>query len=240
MIGKQMGNRDYSEYAEQLDLKDLVDSLADPGLSTDKYRETMTRLGNGLARSVLDEVGCSTNDIFVVCTVEDADYLAKGVIEKLEEAGFGSRTKLLCIWNGKVRDEGVSLSPILRQYKEPSSSSLATVIVVKSIISGACVVKTNLTRALSDINPESIFVVAPVIYEGAQTRLESEFPREVSTKFKYRWIATDREKKDELVIPGVGGSVYERLGFEDERQKNRSTPAIVKRRRKEHSFSAAA
>lgn len=229
----EMNNRDYSEYASESAVRELVDSLANPSLSASDYRDAMIRLGRELGGSLLDSVKRSENDIFVVCTVEDADYLARGLIETLEGAGLGSRIRLFCLWNGKVRDEGISLSPVLRQYKEPGSSTAATMVIVKSIISGACVVKTNLTRALSTIRPESIFVAAPVLYEGAQKRLADEFPRDVAEKFTYRWFATDHAKSGDVVIPGVGGSVYERLGFGNEIEKNKITPDIVRQRRKE-------
>jgi hypothetical protein len=41
-------------------------------------------------------------------------------------------------------------------------------IVVKSIISGACVVKTNLKNLIQDIEPQSISIVAPVMYSNSQ------------------------------------------------------------------------
>ena len=213
--------------------RSLMDAIADTSTTTDEYRHSMHELGKKLAAGVLPKITSDeSEDVYVVCTVEDADFLARGVIDELESRGFGSRIKLMCLWNTKVRDEGVSLSPILRQYKEDSSAATASFIVVKSIISGACVVKTNLTRALSTIEPAQVFVVSPVLLKGAQKRLSEEFPTEISNKFEYVWMATDSEKDGENVIPGIGGSVYERLGLGDEDRKNQYTPFIVKERRK--------
>ncbi|MEZ5672296.1 MAG: hypothetical protein R3E08_07865 [Thiotrichaceae bacterium] len=53
---------------------------------------------------------------------------------------------------------------------------MRVLIIVKSVISGACVVKTNLTYLIQDIEPESIFVVSPVIHVQAPEKLAKEFP----------------------------------------------------------------
>jgi hypothetical protein len=210
----------------------LVDTIAENNISVEKYRNTMRELGKKLAASIYPKIlAQDKSDIYVVCTVEDADFLARGVIDELASHGLESRIKLMCLWNGKIRDEGISLSPVFKQYKEEQSSATASFIIIKSIISGACVVKTNLTRAISSIAPEQVFVVSPVLLEGAQERLSREFPAEISSKFQYVWLATDFEKRDDMVIPGIGGSIYERLGLGDENQKNKYIPAIVKERR---------
>jgi hypothetical protein len=226
--------REYTPLASSdAEARSFMDSIADAGTSTDEYRRAMHELGRKLAIGVLHRITSDASEnVYVVCTVEDADFLARGVIDELESRGFGSRIKLMCLWNAKVRDEAVSLSPILRQYREDPSSATASFIVVKSIISGACVVKTNLTRALSTIEPAQVFVLSPVLLKGAQKRLSEEFPTNISNKFEYVWMATDSEMDGENVIPGIGGSVYERLGLGDEDSKNKYTPVIVKERRK--------
>jgi hypothetical protein len=45
------------------------------------------------------------------------------------------------------------------------------------------------------------------------------------------WFASDKEKKGDSVIPGIGGSVYELLGFKNSEDKNKYMPTIVKERR---------
>lgn len=228
--------REYTSLADSdASARLLVDEISDLNISVGQYRNTMRELGKVLGASICQKISNQNNsDLYVVCTVEDADFLARGVIDELTSCGFQSRIKLMCLWNGKIRDEGVSLSPVLRQYKEDQSSATASFIVVKSIISGACVVKTNLTRAISSVSPEQVFVASPVLLKGAQERLSREFPTEISNKFQYVWLATDSEKNGENVIPGIGGSVYERLGLGDENEKNKYTPAIVKERRDSH------
>jgi len=226
--------RKYTEFADKDTVaRQLVDVIADSSITVQRYRDTMVELGRALASKFILKIDkFSTDDLFVICTVEDADFLARGVIEQLDLSGLGNRIKLMCMWNESVQDEGISLSPVLRQYREEPTSTKASFIVVKSIISGACVVKTNLTRAISSSDPQQVFVVSPVLYVGAQERLALEFPPKIAEKFEYYWFATDSNKSGEDVVPGIGGRVYERLGFGNEANKNKFTPQIVRQRRK--------
>lgn len=217
---------------------DLVNGLSLLKNDPTKYRTQMFLIGNHLADAVFPQLRDATSQICVICTVEDADFLARGVIERLEENGLSDRIRLICLWNGKIKEEGVSLSPILKEYQEKISSGQVDFIVVKSIISGACVVKTNLTRAISVVNPSRIFVTAPVMLSGAEDRLAHEFPSEISERFEFIHFADDNEKNGDDVIPGIGGSVYELLGLGNSVTKNRYTPMLVKERRIKH-FGAA-
>jgi len=200
-----------------------------------EYRKQMLAIGRHLGAGVLGNLPSQyAKNICVVCTVEDADFLARGVIEAFEEQGLGEQVHLICLWNEKIRAKGSSLSPIKKQYKEDFDNKDVTLIIVKSIISGACVVKTNLTRVISYAQPSEIFVVSPVMFIGAEARLSREFPEEVSSKFKFVHFATDTEKDadGENIRPGIGGSVYELLGLGDDHTKNKYMPSIVKQRRK--------
>lgn len=216
---------------------DLLDALVSKDISSDIYRSVMQQLGEKLAENILETKSIpDTNKIQVVCTVEDADFLAKGVIDYLQRYIDSSNIFLTCIWNSKVRDGRVSLSPILKIYDESKSlasdSDKTSIIVVKSIISGACVVKTNLLRVLSSVKDyDDVLVAAPVLLEGAQSRLQDEFPHQIASKFKFFWFATDDQKDGDNVVPGIGGSVYELLNLGDEVSKNRYLPDIVKSRR---------
>ncbi len=209
----------------------LVNKLSSLKGHSDQYRATMREIGSRLAASIFPYLPSSNRDICIVCSVEDADFLARGLIEQLASEGvLAEHIHLVCLWNDKIREGGVSLSPVIKQYKEyfPRES---TIVIVKSIISGACVVKTNLSRAISFANPEKIFVAAPVMLEGAEDRLSHEFPPDISKKFKFVHFATDTEKNGEDVIPGIGGSVYELLGLGNAKEKNKYVPLIVKERR---------
>jgi len=202
----------------------LLQLLVDKQSSPEKYRHAMTELGRDLGAQMVSQVpSLVSSPICVACTAEDADFLARGVIEGLERAGAdASRLRLICFWNARVRrfegaaESSFDVAPIVKEYREPVDLKEATVVIVKSIISGACVVKTNLAALIEDTQPQTVLVAAPVMLEGAERRLASEFPRKVSRKFRYFTFAVDNEKAgDEIVVPGIGGSVYERLGFGD-------------------------
>jgi hypothetical protein len=210
----------------------LVDELPNIKNSPADYQHKMFEIGKHLAEGMLPKLRADRNEICVVCTVEDADFLARGLIEHIEASGLGDRVHLICLWNDKIREENISLSPVVREYKEAFAPGNTSFVIVKSIISGACVVKTNLTRALSFAKPEKIFVAAPVMLIGAEKRLAREFPKEISEKFDFIHFAVDTEKNGENVIPGIGGSVYELLGFKDSKAKNRYIPKLVKERRR--------
>lgn len=229
--------RDFSTFAQvDPEVQDLLGELARPykEVREDRYRDLMKDIGLHLATALLHQGIDQTHkkNICIVCTVEDADFLASGVLSGLERGGVEpERLHLQCFWNEKIREGTLSLSPVSRQYVEPFDTTKAAYVIVKSIISGACVVKTNLTRALSNVMDADVYVAAPVLLDGAQQRLESEFPASISKRFKYIWFATDYEKNGEEVIPGIGGLVYKRLGLGDEVSKNKHIPDIVKLRR---------
>ena len=195
-----------------------------------EYRSAMEELGKHLGTCIHRELPSGTRDVRVVCTVEDADFLANGVIQKLEENGL--KTYLLCLWNKSIKEHGISISPVLKTYQEEKGQHSPVLVVVKSIISGACVVKTNITRAVSISNPERVFVVSPVMLKGAEDKLSAVFPKRISNKFEYIHFATDTDKVGNNVVPGIGGSVYELLGLGDSSTKNKYMPQIVKDRRR--------
>lgn len=209
----------------------LLKLLTSPSTGADAYRDAMYRLGLEHGRILAPRV--KNKAVGIACTVEDADFLAKGIMEALN--GTGHSTALACFWNKRISGEGQvpDTAPILRKYQEPAITSVDTLIIVKSIISGACVVKTNLTHLINQSNPADIFLVAPVMFSDAKKNLEKEFPREIAERFQYVVFAEDdnRDTQSGEVIPGIGGNVYARLGFEGTHEKNSYTPELVLSRR---------
>lgn len=196
-----------------------------------EYRQSMYEIGRALANDIAREYGSPAEDVTVVCTAEDADFLAKGLIDRFEERRAFKRIHLMCFWNDRQKINGFDIAPVLRKYKEPTGNAKQTLVILKSIISGACVVKTNLTNVLGELQPERILVVAPVMLEGAEDRLSREFPEETAQKFIFVTYAVDDAKDGENVIPGIGGNVYDLLGFGSAREKYSHTPRIVSDRR---------
>ncbi|PMB53990.1 hypothetical protein CEN39_01325 [Fischerella thermalis CCMEE 5201] len=224
--------RVYSDLCSK-DTQCWLETLANKSITPEKYRETMTKIGMSLGDCILAKIGNEKSDIYLACTVEDADFLAKGMLTSLES--HFSNIAFACFWNQRFSPFGIEdlkVSPILRKYQEPSSRNIQYLIVIKSIISGACVVRTNLVNLIQRIEPEKIFIVAPVIYKNAEQKLINEFEKNIYDKFQFFYFAKDDELTPEgEVIPGIGGNVYLRLGFEGQDNKNEYIPEIVKLRR---------
>ncbi|KHG40519.1 MULTISPECIES: hypothetical protein [Aphanizomenon] len=222
----------YSDICNQ-DIQQLLETLANKNVKPDQYKDTMTKIGMNLGNFLLSEINDKNSDVYLACTVEDADFLAKGIMLTLEEhlhnIGFA------CFWNQRFSPfeiEDLKVAPILKKYQEPAHEKVKYLIVIKSIISGACVVRTNLVNLIQKIEPEKIFIVAPVIYQNAEQKLKNEFAENIYNKFKFFYFAKDDKRTEQgEVIPGIGGNVYLRLGFEGQEHKNEYIPEIVKMRR---------
>jgi len=218
-------SRQFSGYTTEAGRSNLS-KLADFSTNSEDYSSSLYLLGKELGTVLAEQI--TDKNICVACTVEDADFLAKGIIDSLSV--LSSDISLACFWN--QRQQALSIAPIIKKYREPAVNNAQVLVIVKSIISGACVVKTNLTNLIQDIEPTSIFIVAPVMHEDAQEKLNREFPNIISDKFNYIYFAVDDEKQvDGDLVPGIGGNVYQRLGFKDQNDKNKFIPKLVKERR---------
>lgn len=225
--------RQYSALADA-DVKQWLNVIANKSTPPQTYQTAMTQLGQRLGCAMLAALENKHQRAYLVATVEDADFLSLGVLQRLEpqidSVGFA------CFWNQRTTlfdIHALAVAPIVKQYREPAHQ-VDTLIVVKSIISGGCVVKTNLQNLIQTISPRRIFIAAPVLYHSAEAALRQVFPSDISQKFEFFYFAVDNKRTDKgEVIPGVGGLVYDRLGFDGQEGKNSYTPTIVKQRRKQ-------
>ena len=219
-------SRQYAETASEA-ARRMVGRLAErPEVA--EYRRLMTEIGAELAAVVRTKVA-PEDRIVLICTNDDADFLAKGLLLELERRGCAHFT-LACFWNGRSKIDGREVAPVLRSYIEPTIG-VDAFVVVKSIISTACVVRTNITELVYSLEPRKVIVVAPVMFKGATAALAEEFDPAISRTFEYVWIAEDDERTDGLIVPGVGGSIYELLGVGDSSTKNAYVPELVRTRR---------
>lgn len=235
-------SRTFTKFASP-EIKDLLAALAAAETPVGAYRATMRRLGQEIGtRAVELAPEARQHDVCVLCTVEDADFLARGIVEGLAAAGVArDHIRLACFWNERLSrfededEDSFDVAPIIKVYRESVDVHDAILILAKSSIRGTCVVRTNLTALLNDQVPRRVVVAAPVMMKDAPARLADQFPSTISQRFEYLAFAED-DVMDQHgnVIPGVGGSPYVRLGFIDD--KNTYIPELVKERRQ--NFSA--
>ncbi len=178
----------------------------------DIYRNTFHQIGVKLGELLKGKINTESFPIALACTSEDADWLAKGIIETLD-----IDVDLCVYWSdrlnfGKDTDgKDLEYSNIVKSYEEIDDKS-KTLIITKSIISSSCVVRSQIMRLVSKYKFDKIYIVAPVMYKEAEVNLRQEFPDDICRLFEFISFAIDDNLDDRgWVYPGIGGSVYERL-----------------------------
>lgn len=222
--------RDYTSIATDKAIKTL-DTLLNSAENNlvNEYRDSMTELGSLLAESILYKIRQGEKSL-VVATAEDADFLQKGVIDTLNSSGL--ETKMAIYWNNHYQSSSkISVAPIVHKFIENDFECASNLIIVKSIISGSCVVRTNIIETIHEMKDlHNIFILAPVSYKDSEEKLRSEFPEDISNKFVFCSFAIDDERtQDGTVIPGIGGQVYKLLGLDDQPVKTGYIPKALDR-----------
>ena len=214
----------------KLESKKLLDNLLRSNGNSELYRNSMLKLGELLGEEVVNALSNTHGNVLVISTAEDADFLQKGVSSALKKHDV--ETKLAIFWNNhyQLGDGKGSVAPIIHKFLESGYENVQNVIIVKSVISGSCVVRTNLLELLDEVeNAEKVFVVSPVMYKDAEKSLRKEFPDEIANKFNFISFRIDGERaSDGEVIPGIGGQVYQLLGIGDQPALNGYMPDVVK------------
>lgn len=218
--------RSFSAYASspaRSALASLLNLTSDPKA----YQRAMNILGLELG-SVLNKTLAKRSGCLVASTAEDADYLSKGVIDALSSNGHSVKTAVF--WNNHYQIPGGSVAPIVHKFVEPGFEKAKDLIVVKSVISGSCVVRTNILALIESINVERIFIVSPVMHTKSEESLRNEFPDYISKLFVFVYIAIDqeRDKATGEVRPGIGGEIYPLLGLKNQPAKTMYMPQLVK------------
>lgn len=193
------------------------------------YQRNMIHLGELLASTFVNKLS-KNHKVLAISTAEDADYLLTGVLNKLAENEV--QTSVAVFWNHHHSlEDKQSVAPILHHYIQSGYEDADIIVIVKSVISGSCVVRTNLLAMFNEVKQaKKIFVVSPVMYYKAQSGLSSEFPPEIAEKFEYIYFAMDDEKTVEgEVVPGIGGQVYELLGIDNQPVLTGYMPNLVKK-----------
>lgn len=220
------------QYGDETVIKASLEALANKTTSVEEYRKSFRVLGEKLGKILANEYkAIPAEHTMLVCASEDADWLATGV-----ESGFGKgELKKSVYWSSRevvyTNEDGskVEISPIEKAYEEPIDDC-QLLVIVKSIISTSCVVKTQLTRLIGKISPKQIAILAPVMYKDGIPNLMREFPKEISNRFNFVTFAIDDERVGSEVIPGIGGMIYPRLGLVNIETKNHYIPEMVVRK----------
>jgi hypothetical protein len=217
-----------SPHIEQL-INTFINEVGEP--KPEEFKQAMHDMGYELGRIFSEQLDSSNKEVCVACTVEDADYLAKGFIEFIEQNRPDKALRLACFWNRKSIDPygftDLDIAPIIKSYKEPTDKD-CVLVVVKAIISGGCVVATNITNLIENLEPTQIFIAAPLMLTTSPKNLESHFSPDITRKFTYLAFAEDTLRQEE----GKGPSVYQRYGWRDEHDKNKALPNLVSVRRR--------
>jgi len=219
--------RTYSSYASEL-VKGALSSLLSSKSRPSDYREAMSALGGYLGEMLSREIPRAANPL-VVSTAEDADFLTSGLLSALERT-HPSKVHAAVFWNNHYQIPGSSVAPIVHEYIQPGFETADCLVVVKSVISGSCVVRTNILALIEKMNAESIYIVSPVMHSKSEQSLRSEFPTNIAARFKFIYFATDAVRNAHgEVQPGIGGQVYQLLGLTDQPARTGFMPELVKR-----------
>lgn len=221
-----------NEVRNDREVHDCFSLLIDKSSSSETYATALEKLGSKLAEFVNPLIVNSKKTVFS-CSTEDADWLGKGILENL----FNKNLRIAVFWNFRTyagNDKNLVIAPIVKSYIE-DIGNCDTLIICKSIIYTSCVVRTNITYLINKINPSRIIIVSPVLFKCAKESLSKEFDVSISSKFEFIYFAIDDEVNSQgEVIPGIGGNIYNRLGFSDLESKNKYIPQLVKTRRDKH------
>lgn len=220
-------------------VEDLLERLSDSAEGSFDYDlVAMRQLGQKLGEKILSLInskfiGAGYKKVYIATTVEDADYLAKGIVEvidaKISNLGFA------CFWNHRFAPSGIKelmVAPIVEEYMEPICDRIDYLVVATSVVSDDCALRTNLTHLVEKINPLHIIIASPIITNGAEESLRSEFEVEISNKFEFLCFAKDNEAESQgNCVSRITAKFYQSLESIDQDEKNKSTPQIVKMRR---------
>lgn len=219
-------NRSFSQYAND-SAKAALQNLLRSDINPEDYQAAMKLLGLLLGEIISPLIPQSAKCL-VVSTAEDADYLSRGVLSGLKYAHV---TKTAVFWNNHYSlENGTSVAPIVHKYLEPGYEKTNQLIIVKSVISGSCVVRTNLLEVIEQVKPKKIYIVSPVMHKNSESALKNEFSTKISKKFEFIYFAQDSEKDNHSgeVIPGIGGEIYGKLGLDNQPVRVGFIPDLVK------------
>lgn len=183
-----------------------------------------------------DTVGLDLADaqVCVVCSAQDADHLARGVIESLVAQGHGEKVRLLCTWSESVQAAGFNLHCIVKQYFEPLGPAPTVFLVLSGFWREGSAVLSNLFRALSYTTPQRIVLAGPVMDAQAVSNMLEEMPLALRSSVQrlYCVLNENMTQAERERMLEVETSLYASMGFTPLNAANKYIPALVKERRR--------
>lgn len=183
--------------------------------------------------NMLDLDKSDNAQVCVVCSAQDADYLARGVIDSLVEQGRAERVRLLCTWSEPVQAAGLQLNCIIKQYCEPLEPAPTIFVVLSGVWREGSVGLTNLFRALSYTAPQRVVVAGLAVDGHAFASMLDELPPAVRGKVErlcsQLYPSMTPVEREHLLH--AEKSLYASMGFAQPQDAKMCIPALVKERR---------
>jgi hypothetical protein len=233
LMGRQLSSEATNE------VRALLTTIADPQTPVYAYRQAMSEIGCSLANALQKKfLATERRPLCLVCTAEDADFLMTGVLRGLEQGGIPQHAiRLVCFWNERLNRfdgddrDSIDIAPVVKQYNEVPKLEGLVLIVVSSIVSTARIVQTNLSTLFDAAGrPARIIVAAPVMMSGVPAQLALQLRPWASSLEHLAFAFDDQRGENRNVVPGIGGSIFARLGIAD---RLSLVPELIKQRRRQ-------
>lgn len=118
--------RTYSDFCSN-DIHTWLKTIADKSIEPILYHKIMTQLGSRLGDCILTQIENKESNVYLVSTVEDADFLAKGMLSSLEDRL--PKLAFACFWNqyfSPFEIEELKVAPILKNINNRLKTKLNT------------------------------------------------------------------------------------------------------------------
>ena len=208
-------------------VQEYLQALSDPCLSSERYGDVFCSIGEEMGNVIAGYIQNGGSHTKLICTAEDADFLVRGVLNTLSKHSINP--SLTVFWHKRRTIGSINIAPIVMKYDEPINVC-DTMIVVKSIISSSCTISTQITELFDKLNPKTTLIFAPVIYKDAIPNLLTEFPPCITETFRFLYVREDSILNENIVVPGIGGDVEQRLGIQRLDNTAERIPSLVRER----------
>lgn len=186
-IATAFGKRD----PEALRLAESLPSLPPVRGHASRRKQALRHLGQHLAAAVRQKLGAKyKGELAVVCAAEDADGLAHGVVQALEQAGLAAHVHLFCHWTRQRTLQGETLATIAKEYREPFPARGGVLLLVTPLLEQVAPLRAQLSRALEGCQPSHILLLAPLAENGVAQALQQQFPAKLAEKISLLSFAT--------------------------------------------------